>query len=62
MYLQNRWVPSNLMDTLLISSLLMAIIILGLLYFLSRSEKKKTTKGKTKVIEKRKHTGSRKQM
>ncbi len=62
MYLQNRWVPSNLMDTLLISSLLMAIIMLGLLYFLSPSEKKKTTKGKTKVIEKRKHTGSRKQM
>jgi hypothetical protein len=40
MYVHNRWVPMELMYTLLGSGLLMALIILGLLFWLSRGEKK----------------------
>jgi hypothetical protein len=44
MYVQNRWVPVELMNTLLGSGLLMALVILGLLFWLSRGEKKDNPK------------------
>ncbi len=48
MYVQNRWVPLELMYTLLGSGLLMTLIILGLLFWLSRGE----TKDKPKIDKK----------
>lgn len=50
MYVQNRLVPQELMYPLLGSSLLVALIILRLLFWLSRGEKKNKPKNDNRPL------------